>query len=322
MAAARAQANMFNDYEYMNENSIDAELKCPLCYQPFQLPVSAPCGHTFCQICINPWIVRQSTCPTCRTQTSMEEFRPISTRIVLNQLERLCVRCKRCNEANIQRANIQDHDKRCPNQTVSCPAFDIKCAWKGTRSELTKHTLECPFQKIRPAIDDIYEHLKNIYEPLVDELQTVRQQLEKQIQRNNEQSRFLVAVFNKGKPMSDRCSSQSRYCPLQQSIQTHARNQKMQQMQHPASQISQKAILLNQMRSLELQRPNNPFVAQEEQYGSNSPTSNPFYCTNCQSSVDPRDILLHHCEGGGICRTCVEKYGNLDSYEKNLTDTP
>ncbi|CAF4011207.1 unnamed protein product, partial [Rotaria sp. Silwood1] len=63
MAAARAQANMFNDYEYMNENSIDAELKCPLCYQPFQLPVSAPCGHTFCHICINPWIIRQSTCP-------------------------------------------------------------------------------------------------------------------------------------------------------------------------------------------------------------------------------------------------------------------
>ena len=61
------------------------------------------------------------------------------------------------------------------------------------------HIQQCSFQKIRSVFDDIYEHFKNIYESLVDELQTVRQQLEKQLQRNNEQNRFLLAVFKKGK---------------------------------------------------------------------------------------------------------------------------
>lgn len=220
-----AKSNMLNFYSYLNEDNIDNELKCPLCMQPFQVPVSAECGHTFCQVCINQWASRQSTCPNCRLDTSKGAFRPLSTRIVLNQLERLLMRCNRCNQSNIQRGNINEHEQRCPNQTVSCPAFDIKCTWKGTRNSLTEHIQACPFQKIRPAIDDIYEHLKNIYEPLVDELQTVRQQLEKQIQNNSVKKRFLLAVFNKGKPMSDRCSNNNRNCQLIQSIQIMAQTQ-------------------------------------------------------------------------------------------------
>ncbi|CAF3141542.1 unnamed protein product [Rotaria sp. Silwood2] len=320
MATEKAKKSTLDDYDYMNENSIDAELKCSLCMQPFQVPVSAICGHTFCQTCINPWIARQSTCPTCRTRTSTEEFQPISTRIVLNQLERLLLRCKRCNEANIQRGNINDHEKRCPNQTVSCPAFDIKCTWKGTRSALMEHNLKCPFQQIRPAIDDLYEHVRNIYEPLVDELQTVRQELEKQLKRNNEQNRFLLAVFNKGKPMTDRCSGHTKGCPLQQSIQMSARNSMMQQIQYAQPQYPQQPSPFNQIKAAPINSPQR-YGPSENQSARNLPTNNLFYCTICRSGVEPKDILLHHCEGGGICRTCVETYGNLSDYEQNLTDT-
>ncbi|CAF1147216.1 unnamed protein product [Adineta steineri] len=162
MAAANAQAITLNDYDYIDEDSIDCELKCSLCMQPFQVLVSATCGHTFCHVCISQWVARQSTCPTCRMRTSTEDFRPISTRIVLNQLERLLMKCKRCNKMNIQRGNIHEHQQRCPNQIVSCPAFNIKCSWNGTRNALTEHIQQCSFQKIRPVIDDIYEHLKNV----------------------------------------------------------------------------------------------------------------------------------------------------------------
>ena len=53
MAATKTQGTALNDYyDYMNEESIDCELKCSLCTQPFQMPVSATCGHTFGKNCI------------------------------------------------------------------------------------------------------------------------------------------------------------------------------------------------------------------------------------------------------------------------------
>jgi hypothetical protein len=288
--------------------------------QPFQVPVSAGCGHTFCQACVSDWTARQPTCPTCRTRTPAEEFRPISTRIVINQLERLLVRCKRCNQADIQRGNISEHEQQCPNQAVSCPAFDIKCTWKGTRYALTEHIQECPFRKIRPAIDDIYEHLKNIYEPLVDELNAVRQQLEKQIQRNNEQNRFLLAVFNKGKPMSDRCASQVWNCQLQQSTEMklnmnlQMEEDELQRQMHlqKKKRISEMQGALDHKQMREIQRLNETFERPENQSRKGSPTNNQFYCANCQNRLHPNNISLHHCDGGCICRTCVEKYGSLN----------
>ncbi|CAM4791319.1 unnamed protein product [Rotaria magnacalcarata] len=311
MADAKLQANVFNDYDYMKDDSIDPELKCPLCTLPFQSPVaSATCGHTFCQVCISQWMTRQATCPICRTMTSAKEFRPISTRIVLNQLERLLVRCKRCNQANIQRGDIHEHEKRCPNQTVSCPAFDIKCKWKGARSALTQHIQECPFQKIRPAIDDIYEHLKNIYEPLVDELQTVRQQLEKQMQRTNDQNHFLLAVFNKGKPMTNQCSGQTWNCQLQPSIQIETRSQRKQKQKNPFQE------------QLNFQQEEQEFSRPVDQSAKTISPENKFICTNCQCGVNPQDIVLHHCEGGGICRSCLETYGSLESHEKIFANKP
>ncbi|CAF1147181.1 unnamed protein product [Adineta steineri] len=302
MAAANVQAITLNDYDYIDEDSIDCELKCSLCIQPFQVPVSATCGHTFCHVCTSQWVARQSTCPTCRIRTSTEDFRPISTRIVLNQLERLLMKCKRCNKTNIQRGNISEHEQQCPNQTVSCPAFSIKCPWKGTRNDLTEHIQQCSYQKIRPVIDDIYEHLKNIYEPLVDELQTVRQQLEKQLQHNNEQNRFLLAVFNKGKPMSDRCSGHSQFggCQIQRSIQRDKSVKVLQSLSDYKTRSRQQ-----QPEVLIPSRPINEF-------NTNLPGNNSLNCANCQNSIDPGNVALHHCEGGCICRTCLENYGSLD----------
>jgi hypothetical protein len=239
MSAARAQPNPFDDYEYLNENSIDAELKCALCMSPFQSPTSGACGHTFCQGCVQGWVARQSTCPTCRIRTSTEDFRPISTRIVINLLDRLLVRCKRCDQTNIPRGDVNEHEKRCPNQTISCPAFDIKCPWKGTQNALTAHLEECPFQKMRPVIEDLYEQSKKRDEPLLAELQTVRQQLEKQRLQN----RFLLSVFNNGKPMTERCSGQHGSCQLQQMSQYHNNIQYVSQVSLGVRNLQEKVFL-------------------------------------------------------------------------------
>ncbi|BFZ59095.1 Tripartite motif-containing protein 65 [Saitoella coloradoensis] len=46
------------------------ELECTLCYGPFVSPMSVvPCGHTYCGLCIRPWLDNGSNrCPECRTE--------------------------------------------------------------------------------------------------------------------------------------------------------------------------------------------------------------------------------------------------------------
>src|SRR5690242_3063063 len=103
MAAALKPLN--DSYEYMNESEIDDEIKCTICRQPFQKPVSLSCQHTFFLACIELWLNEHHSCPACRQTpiiTEDEKFSPINTYIVNNQLDRLLVRCNQCYEMNIQ----------------------------------------------------------------------------------------------------------------------------------------------------------------------------------------------------------------------------
>lgn len=41
---------------------------CVICHGPLRNCVAlAPCGHTFCSRCVEPWITRAGSCPTCRS---------------------------------------------------------------------------------------------------------------------------------------------------------------------------------------------------------------------------------------------------------------
>jgi hypothetical protein len=210
-----ATSDPFN-YEYMNENEIDDELKCVICRQPLQSPVSLPtCNHTFCKKCIEKWLERAHTCPTCREVNSNRcqyhsaFYRPsqkvsyveINTRIVLNQLNRLPVRCLLCNETNIQRCNYQNHEKTCSKKIVLCPADDIKCTWKGPRDELTIHLDTCPFQKLRPVIDE-----------LKDELKSTKTELKNSVALLESKVNFLLQLVNKGNLMSQECAMPMNEC--------------------------------------------------------------------------------------------------------------
>ncbi|CAF1154576.1 unnamed protein product [Adineta ricciae] len=302
--------NLIEHYQYIDEECIDPELICSLCMSPFQIPTSGKCDHTFCKLCIEQWIDRQPTCPICRIRLYRTGLQQISTRIVLNQLHRLQMRCKRCDRTNIQRGNINQHEEQCPQQIVPCPASDIKCTWKGARSTLANHLRECPFQKIRPVIADVYQSLKNVYEPLINELQTLRQQLEQEKQRNHAHTQFLVALFNKGKPMSDRCTCSVGECRIQQNAArifgSHSSAELPYQNEHKLRQNKKVSLcgeaLKKQHRILSCS------------FGQYSQTSSPFTCANCQKGTDFSNIALHHCEGGCICRACVQKFGSFNPF--------
>lgn len=95
-----------NDFLYMDEGGIDPELKCSICAQPFEEPVSGNrCNHTFCKQCITTWLKNNKTCPICRCPVSLKNFTFINTCIVSNLLENLIVQCKHCNQTNIRRSS-------------------------------------------------------------------------------------------------------------------------------------------------------------------------------------------------------------------------
>jgi hypothetical protein len=115
------------DYEYMNDNSIDNELKCTICKQPYQSPVSLECNHIFCFHCITTWADENASCPLCRCELrSVQSFTVMTNHIILCKLDRLLVWCIHCNMNNIKRHTFGRHFERCskaPNMTTTISAI-------------------------------------------------------------------------------------------------------------------------------------------------------------------------------------------------------
>ncbi|CAF1375382.1 unnamed protein product [Didymodactylos carnosus] len=155
-----------HNYVYENEDLINAELKCVICHQPIDNPVSTTCNHTFCKNCITEWYRNHQSCPICRQHISSSDLSPVTLHLVLNQLNRLSVKCTKCNQGNIQRDNYEyhrlqtcqfqceceeiirqrdmsDHEKICRKQFIKCTAAELGCIWTARREELYEHTLTC-----------------------------------------------------------------------------------------------------------------------------------------------------------------------------------
>jgi hypothetical protein len=200
-------------------DDIDDELKCLLCKQPFQSPVSHTlCHYDFCQECIDIYLKKNRVCPGCEQtlDDQMEEendsiplleifsFVPISTRIVLNRLDRLLVQCLVCQEENISRSHFEDHEEICRKKIMKCQSVDMKCTWKGPREKLDKHLKKCPIQKIRPILDQFQRKINTI--------ETKQNQMKRSMKKFEKQMAFILAFINEGIPMNKYCTKSSNQC--------------------------------------------------------------------------------------------------------------
>ena len=145
----------FDFMEYLDEESIDMNLICSICHKPFKDPVSTPCDHTYGRECITHWLTQgvRYSCPTCNKQPLLlKDLTPVS-RLLKNILDQFRVRCTLCDQSGLQRGNFADHiNNVCPGAKVACRAADIRCPWKGLRSELDEHTSVCVFEPLRPVL--------------------------------------------------------------------------------------------------------------------------------------------------------------------------
>ncbi len=158
-------------FEYMDKASIDKDLNCEYCNNPLVDPISTPCKHTFCRICIETKIKKTGgSCakPKCKNKSiALEDLIPVTERIVLNMLDRLLVKCTNCGTSNIQRGAFEKHvTKICPKAAVSCSASDLKCPWIGASYQLKQHVMVCPYEQIRPILIEIIQDNRQLKEQI------------------------------------------------------------------------------------------------------------------------------------------------------------
>ncbi len=171
------------NFEYMDKASIDKDLNCEYCTNPLMEPVSTPCKHTFCRVCIENKIKKTGgMCakPKCKSKSlTVEDLSPVTERIVLNMLDRLLVKCNNCGMTNIPRGAYERHStKICPKATIPCTAVDMKCTWTGPSDLLKQHIVTCPHEQLRPILAEIIQDNRQMKEKI--------QQMSEQCMKNHQ----------------------------------------------------------------------------------------------------------------------------------------
>ena len=59
-----------NQFEYVDEKSIDEDLLCAVCLKPMVTPTTTNCGHPFCKSCLSALKI----CPMCREPLLPDKF--------------------------------------------------------------------------------------------------------------------------------------------------------------------------------------------------------------------------------------------------------
>lgn len=149
------EAQATRGFEYVDERSIDPDLICSICTEPFIDPVYiASCHHVFCRSGMKQVLVIQPACPLCRHEPiRYEELLPADSDMIA-RLDDLSLNCQLCGQTKISRKDFQEHVQlQCPKAEIMCHAADLKCPWRGSRDQLDTHLASCRFQPIRDLLE-------------------------------------------------------------------------------------------------------------------------------------------------------------------------
>ncbi|KAL5019267.1 hypothetical protein ScPMuIL_004989 [Solemya velum] len=123
----RKQGTCFIEEEeryFLNPDSVSIHLYCSICQDVFCEPQRAPCGHSFCQKCILPWLKSSKTCPEDRKhlQPSQLHHDFILENIIGDQMVACPFRKSGCDfVGQLQRLN--SHKKTCGFNPSNLPEF-------------------------------------------------------------------------------------------------------------------------------------------------------------------------------------------------------
>ena len=120
---------------------VDPNLICGICAGVLENAVLTPCGHSFCESCLQTWLGRNESsrpCPACRREVC-------ETTVVLalrGIVDGLFVKCDNENHGCklvLKLENLEGHLKRCDYTTLECGG----CGEKVAKLRLASHHETC-----------------------------------------------------------------------------------------------------------------------------------------------------------------------------------
>ncbi|KIK63525.1 hypothetical protein GYMLUDRAFT_40568 [Collybiopsis luxurians FD-317 M1] len=149
---------------------LDTALRCTICTELFDGPVTLKCGHCFCSICIRESLVRKQECPACREEdvneghlrrnTVMEEAvlawkesRPY----ILQLLNKDSQRTSESSRPSKKRRLDRDSDNAVAGSSVEPEIIEIPQS--SDDASQSEDLVECPMCSRRVKLGNINQHM-------------------------------------------------------------------------------------------------------------------------------------------------------------------
>ncbi|EFC40564.1 predicted protein [Naegleria gruberi] len=166
------------DYIYLDENNIEKDLICSLCYHPFIDPIMhSTCENMFCSSCVKKVIGNK--CPLCKGENFTSNCSSVP-RFVTNKLLQLKVECSMCKGA-VARGDLKDHQEK------YCPLHD---AYQQVTKLKEKLEEECKEKK-----DELGRKLEELSESLNLEWSQKKDELTREFESKEEELHERIELF-------------------------------------------------------------------------------------------------------------------------------
>ncbi|XP_061495929.1 PDZ domain-containing RING finger protein 4 [Rhineura floridana] len=100
---------------------VDPALKCKLCGQVLEEPLSTPCGHVFCAGCLLPWAARRRLCPLrCKPISGQELHRVLPLENLVLRLAAKCDYSARGCRRRVPLHQLAAHVESCDYSPAGC----------------------------------------------------------------------------------------------------------------------------------------------------------------------------------------------------------
>lgn len=142
----------------IRHQEVPKDLVCPICFElPLDPYIVQSCSHVFCKDCFQHSIIRDSKCPMCRCDSTLENLVPLKTENPLSY-------------------------RIWANIAVKCDRHSEGCGWVGSISTYESHKEHCVGEKKIESNRSLEEEISDLKDR-DDELRWVNKRLLKKIKK-------------------------------------------------------------------------------------------------------------------------------------------